>query len=78
VIYMQELERAITRLGLEHRRQAVLYDKRNLMPLCRRHHGAHHSGMYRIPLAVVRAACPKIDQFAGELGLSWFLDRYYP
>jgi hypothetical protein len=77
VIYLQELKRTVRSKRLEHRRQGILYDRRNMLPLCERHHSAHHSGMHPLPLDVVLAACPKAEQFASELGLGWFLERYY-
>jgi hypothetical protein len=77
VIYLQELKRVIRSHNLEDRRQGILYDRRNLLPLCERHHAAHHSGAHPLTLTIVRSACPKVDQFAAELGLDWWLERYY-
>lgn len=52
-----------------------MWDRRNRMALCDRHHGRHHSGIERVPFDHVTAAA---QAFAYELGLTYLLERYYP
>jgi hypothetical protein len=75
VITQQALRQNAQANGYEFER--VRWDFRNCLPLCRRHHEAHHNASHRLSLRVVRKACPKIDQFAREVGLAWFLERTY-
>lgn len=76
VITQQMLKTQCKELDLDYRR--VRWDERNLMPLCDRHHAAHHSRAHAISLEIVLASCPKIIQFARELDLVWWLSRNYP
>jgi hypothetical protein len=76
VIKQQVLRKACGDLELDYQR--VRWDLRNLMPLCDRHHVAHHSRRHPIELEIVLANCPKIVQFATELELVWWLSREYP
>ncbi len=51
-----------------------LYDTRNRLAVCEKRHMQHESGFRRIPRALVPASA---EEFAGELGLDWLLDRVY-
>lgn len=80
VITQQQLKawaREQDRYGWQELFERVRWDRRNLLPLCQRHHDAHHNASHRLALRIVREACPKIDQFARELGLGWWLERTY-
>lgn len=65
VVYQQTLRKAALATGLEFER--LRWDTRNRLPLCARHHQAHHSGRYRVPLEVVLEHAPKLMQFVREL-----------
>lgn len=62
--------------------QRLLWDRRNLMPICDPCHEAHHppARSRRITRAEVRRAAPQVEQFARELGREAVndLDREYP
>lgn len=62
--------RALKRRGLEEH----LWDKRNRMSLCERHHARHTTAVERIPYSAVPA---EAHEFAAELGLTYLIDRYY-
>lgn len=51
------------------------WDQRNFMPLCQRHHSRHTGAFQRVPRHLLSAAN---WAFARELGLEWYLERYYP
>lgn len=52
-----------------------LWDLRNGMLLCERHHNRHDRHLQRVP----REKLPKgISDFCEELGISYLLDKYYP
>jgi hypothetical protein len=76
VIAKQTLRQNAMQNGYEYER--VVWDARNLISLCERCHGAHHAATHRLSLSFVRGACPRIDQFAREVGLEWWLERTYP
>jgi hypothetical protein len=76
VITQQELRRIARSKGLDVDR--LLWDRRNCLALCQRHHDAHHSWSHRLTLDLVLAKCPKVAQFARELDLEWWLERNYP
>jgi hypothetical protein len=75
VITQQQLRIAASELNKDFER--LRWDTRNRLPLCARHHAAHHSAFHRIPRDVLEKACPKVFQFARELGLEWWLERTY-
>lgn len=76
VITKQQLRRWASAEGFEVDR--LLWDVRNCLALCERHHAAHHSWARRLTLSFVLKHCPKVHQFACELGLLWWLEREYP
>jgi hypothetical protein len=52
-----------------------LLDKRNRLPVCEHRHEQHTTAYKPIP----REALPvSVFEFAHELGLTWYLDRFYP
>lgn len=52
----------------------LLLDKRNRLAVCERRHEQHTTGYRPIP----RACLPdSVFEFAAELNLGWYLDRYY-
>jgi hypothetical protein len=55
--------------------EAVLWDRRNMLPLCDRCHARHHSRFAQVPLPLVLQHCPLIVAFAAEHGLTWYLSR---
>lgn len=67
---------AARRAGLDIER--VRWSTTNLLPLCRRCHSKHHSGMARVPREVLNRACPELHAFADALGLAHLIDREYP
>jgi hypothetical protein len=76
IVYQQHLRRVARKLGVDVDR--LLWDKRNALPLCERHHTAHHNASYRITADVLRRHAPKVFQFAREVGLLPWLERTYP
>jgi 5-methylcytosine-specific restriction endonuclease McrA len=80
VIKKQVLERRCKELygdqWLEHYVH-IEWDRRNLLPLCERCHRRHHDAFRRLPRQLIEEHCRKINQFARELGLEWWLDREY-
>lgn len=73
IIYVQHL----LRLAPDHGRpiEEVLWDLRNMLPLCESCHSRHHSAFSRIP----RHLLPdEALEFAAELELGWFIVREYP
>lgn len=66
----------VTRQAL--RRHGLLghvYDVRNSMCLCYRHHRRHSNGTERVPYETLTTANLA---FAREVGLDWHLENYYP
>lgn len=53
---------------------ALLWDPRDGTAVCEAAHRHHHSGRARIEIARLPLRCVK---FAQELGLDWYIDRYY-
>jgi len=58
--------------------ERLLWDRRNRLWLCRRHHDAHHARTSPIPMTVLREHAAKVFQFARELDLKPWLERRYP
>lgn len=56
-------------------REDVVTDPRNGMSLCEKHHRRHTLGFERIPFSALRE---ETITFADELGLVWYLERFYP
>lgn len=83
VVYQQTLRKVAQMTGLEFDR--LRWDTRNRLPLCARHHQAHHVGRLRVPLEVVLEHAPKLMQFVRELDrahdgcepVSCFIERTY-
>ena len=75
-VKQQVIKRQCQMLGLDYDRYC--WDVRNCMALCERHHVAHHSKAHPVTLPIVLSACPKLVQFARELGIEWWLSREYP
>jgi hypothetical protein len=76
VVTKQQLRKVARAEGLDAGR--VLWDLRNCLALCERHHAAHHSWARRLTLSFVLDHCPKVAQFARELGSDWWLEKEYP
>jgi hypothetical protein len=53
----------------------LIWDKRNGIAVCRRHHDLHTRAIVRLPRAAVT---PEAREFAHELGLERLIDRGYP
>lgn len=64
-------KRALKRRGL-HR---YLWDLRNRVPVCEWRHEQHTTRVKPIPRGLLPAS---VFEFAAELGLSWWVDRFYP
>ncbi len=64
-------KQALKRRGL----QAFLWDVRNGVAACYQHHRRSDSGHARFPREMLPAAA---EEFARELDLDWWLDRFYP
>lgn len=58
--------------------ERIRWDRRNLLPLCQRCHGRHHSRMRPVTLQELRRYAPKVFQFAREIGELAWLQRMYP
>lgn len=52
-----------------------LLDKRNRLGVCEHRHEQHTTGHKPIPRWALPAS---VFEFTEELGLTWYLDRYYP
>lgn len=52
-----------------------LWDVRNRLPVCEHRHAQHTNASKPIPREFVSAAA---WEFAAEVGLEWWLDRFYP
>jgi hypothetical protein len=52
-----------------------MWDVRNGMALCERHHRRHTRALARVPFSLLS---PEALEFAEECRLAWVLDRYYP
>jgi hypothetical protein len=76
IITQQQLRLTATEHGLDFAR--LRWDTRNLLPLCDRHHAAHHNRTHPVPRSLLVSGCPKVFQFARELGLVWWVERVYP
>lgn len=63
--------RVLIRLGLADH----IMDKRNRVPVCRHDHESHECAHRRIRRCELPAS---VFEFAAELGLDWYLDRFYP
>lgn len=57
---------------------AVLWDRRNRLPLCTTCHGRHHNRQQPISQTILRRFASHVWDFAGELGLNTAIDREYP
>lgn len=64
-------KRTLRREGLTE----YVWDRRNRLGLCDRHHARHHSGLERVPWRFLSDAA---FDFAEEVGLGYLIDRYYP
>ena len=58
--------------------ERILWDQRNRLWLCERHHRAHHARTHPIARHILEQHAPKVFQFAVELGLLPWLERMYP
>ena len=67
VIYQQTLRK--------HGHAGLTGDFRNMVVLCRFHHEQHHSRFRPIPAALLPE---EAWEFADELGLTWWVERFYP
>jgi hypothetical protein len=76
IITKQKLREVAAADGLDV--QSLLWDHRNRLALCRRHHEAHHSRMHPVPWTVLEQHAPKVFQFAREIGVLPWLERNYP
>lgn len=76
VITKQQLRKVARQHGLDVER--LLWDTRNRLAVCPRHHAAHHARSHTIPLLVIEQHSPKVFQLARELELTWWLEREYP
>lgn len=85
LVPQQQLRKVASETGLDLER--LRWDVRGRLPLCPRHHAAHHSGARRVPLSVVLAGAPKLMQFVRELDrahgddrqpVARFIERTYP
>jgi hypothetical protein len=55
-------------------RPELVWDVRNALLLCTQHHARHHLRFELIP----RDGLPAdVDDFAGELGITWLLEKLY-
>lgn len=54
---------------------AYLWDLRNKVDVCEHRHEQHTSGFKPIPRDLLP---PAVFEFAGDVGLRWWLDRFYP
>jgi hypothetical protein len=76
IITRQRLVAKARELGIDADR--LLWDRRNKLWLCDRHHASHHSRMKPVLWAVLVEHAPKVFQFARELELEPWLERMYP
>lgn len=76
IITQQQLRQVAKTLQVDFER--LRWDTRNRLPLCPRHHAAHHARTHPVPWSVLEDAAPKVVQFARELGLVYWLERTYP
>lgn len=63
--------RTLKREGL----RLALWDRRNRMALCDRHHARFHSGVERVPMRLVSS---ENRAFATDHGLAYLIGRFYP
>lgn len=82
IVTQQLLRRIAQQTDLDFER--VRWDARNRLPLCERHHEAHHSRARPVALWRVLLAAPKLMQFVRELDraldgepVAAFIDRTY-
>lgn len=62
---------------LRRNRPEFVYDARNAVPVCpwwEPCHGSHTSAMHRIKRVMLPES---VEEFAAELGVEWYLERYY-
>lgn len=63
-------KRILRALGFD----ALCMDKRNRLPLCRRHHERHEASVEPVPRELLPAS---VWEFADEIGLRWYVERHY-
>jgi len=63
-------QQALRKRGLD----AFLWDTRNKVDVCERAHAAHHNRSRPIPAELLPDS---VWAFAADLGLVWYLERYY-
>ena len=76
IVYQQRIRRAAQKLGLDVDR--LLWDDRNRLWLCPRHHDAAHSRARPVSRSVLERHAPKVFQFTREIGELPWLERMYP
>ena len=54
---------------------ALIYDQRNGMVLCELDHARHTGAFQRVPRSKLS---PANWAFADELGITWWVERFYP
>jgi hypothetical protein len=64
----------VTQQHLRKRDLDCAWDRRIGVTVCERAHGRHHSAHERIPYDALPS---EVVSFVGELGLDWYLERYY-
>lgn len=75
IIRLQVLRREANTRGFVFRE--VAFDRRNRIGLCTDCHTNHHSGARRLPVVLLERVACWVWDFAGELDLTWVLDRDY-
>lgn len=76
IITRQRLRRKAREMGVDPER--LLWDTRNRLWLCDRHHAAHHARSKPIGWTVLEQHAPKAFQFAEEVESTLWLERTYP
>lgn len=70
----EEAHHVISADYLRRNHPGRVYEADNALPLCRDCHGRHTNASRRIPIGHLLRVN---REFADELGLGWYLDRYY-
>lgn len=76
IVTQQRLKAKASEMGVPAHR--LLWDRRNRLWLCERHHLAHHDRSKPITWELLQRHAPKVFQFVRELDLEPWLERRYP
>jgi hypothetical protein len=77
IVYQQELRRQLSAIKGTDAYAELMWDVRNMLPLCRLCHARHHNARRRVTTQELKQHAPRAWQFAANVGCGWFIGRNY-